>query len=325
MTGVLVAQITDPHVRRKGDLLHHMIHTGRELRRCVAALNARFPRPTFVVATGDLVDRGKKKEYRRLRAILAELEMPVYLLAGNHDDPDGLRDAFGDHAYLPRTGPLCYAVETRPMRLVALDSTRGRKPGGELNEQRLVGSTRRCTKRGTSPHSLPCITRRSMSASYRSMRSRCAVASRSKRSSGSIRRSCGSSAATSISRPSGASAARSLRRRRARRSSSSSRRFAAERIACAWSGLLTRYTTGPARRSSPRSSAPPRHPTACTPSPSRVLRPGTRGRERGHQGFQRILGTHRVERVVERREIRRVVAQSVQQTTRPAVPARAAR
>ncbi len=138
MTGVLVAQITDPHVRRKGDLLHHMIHTGRELRRCVAALNARFPRPTFVVATGDLVDRGKKKEYRRLRAILAELEMPVYLLAGNHDDPDGLRDAFGDHAYLPRTGPLCYAVETRPMRLVALDSTRGRKPGGELNEQRLA-------------------------------------------------------------------------------------------------------------------------------------------------------------------------------------------
>jgi 3',5'-cyclic AMP phosphodiesterase CpdA len=136
---VLIAQITDTHIRRKGDLLHHMIHTGRELRRAVEALNALAPRPSFVVATGDLVDRGKTKEYRRLRKILAELVLPIYLIPGNHDDPAGLREAFPDHAYLPRKGPLSYVIESRPVRLVAVDTTRrNRKPGGELDEERLA-------------------------------------------------------------------------------------------------------------------------------------------------------------------------------------------
>ena len=132
-----IAQITDMHVRRKGDLLHHMIHTGRELRRAVAAINALRPLPAFVVATGDLVDRGKRKEYRRLRAILDELAMPFHVIAGNHDDADALREEFAGHAYLPRSGPLHYVVESRPVRLIALDTTRGRKPGGGLDDARL--------------------------------------------------------------------------------------------------------------------------------------------------------------------------------------------
>jgi 3',5'-cyclic AMP phosphodiesterase CpdA len=136
---VLIAQITDLHVRRKGDLLHHMIHTGRELRRAVDVLNAADPRPALVVATGDLVERGLPTEYARLRKFLDELEAPIVFVPGNHDDRDALRAAFPDHRYLPRTGPLCYAVETRPVRLIALDTTvaprRGR--GGELDADRL--------------------------------------------------------------------------------------------------------------------------------------------------------------------------------------------
>jgi Icc protein len=134
---MLIAQITDTHVRRKGDLLHHMIHTGRELRRAVAAINLLVPRPEYVVATGDLVDRGKTKEYRRLHAILDGLTVPYFLVLGNHDDAAGLREEFGEHRYLPRTGPLRYVVESRPVRLVVLDTTRGRKPGGGLDDERL--------------------------------------------------------------------------------------------------------------------------------------------------------------------------------------------
>lgn len=116
-----------------------MIRTGRDLRRAVGTLNALAPRPALVVATGDLVDRGKAKEYKRLRKFLAELQMPVYLVPGNHDDRDALRDAFPDHWYLPAKGPLCYTIESRPVRLVALDTTRrGRAPGGELDAAQLA-------------------------------------------------------------------------------------------------------------------------------------------------------------------------------------------
>jgi 3',5'-cyclic-AMP phosphodiesterase len=148
---VLIAQITDTHVRRKGDLLHHMIHTGRELRRCVETINRLSPLPALVVATGDLVDRGKVKEYRRLRKLLAELRVPCYLIPGNHDDRDELRAAFPDHSYLPPRGPLSYVIESRPIRIIGLDTTRGRKPGGEIDESRLGWLDQRLSEAAATP------------------------------------------------------------------------------------------------------------------------------------------------------------------------------
>ncbi|MBV8529669.1 MAG: phosphodiesterase, partial [Candidatus Eremiobacteraeota bacterium] len=64
---MIVAQITDLHVKRKGHLLHHMINTAKSLRRCVERLNELDPRPDVIVATGDLTESGKRKEYARLR------------------------------------------------------------------------------------------------------------------------------------------------------------------------------------------------------------------------------------------------------------------
>ena len=135
---MLIAQITDTHIRPKGKLLHHMVPTARFLRRCIGHLEACEPRPDVVVATGDLVDRGKPKEYRRLRSILADLSIPLYVVPGNHDERDAFREAFGDHAYLPRAGPLQYAIDTYPVRLIGLDTIRRRQPGGELDDERLA-------------------------------------------------------------------------------------------------------------------------------------------------------------------------------------------
>jgi Icc protein len=135
---VLIAQISDPHIRQKGKLLHHMLPTARYLRRCVVQLEAMEARPDVVLATGDLVDRGKPKEYRRLRKILAHLRIPLFVLPGNHDEHVALREAFADHAYLPEDGPLQYTVERYPLRLIGLDTTRKRHPGGELDDARLA-------------------------------------------------------------------------------------------------------------------------------------------------------------------------------------------
>ncbi len=48
------------------------------------------------------------------------------------------RAAFHDHAYLPRRGPLQYVVNTLPVRLIGLDSTHAKRPGGELDADRLA-------------------------------------------------------------------------------------------------------------------------------------------------------------------------------------------
>lgn len=135
--GVLIAQITDLHVRPKGAVVHHMVPTAPYLRRALAALEALEPRPDLILATGDLTDRGKPKEYRRLRKLLGHSSIPVFIITGNHDDRGALRAAFADHPYLPEHGPLHWTVDVGPLRVIGLDTVRKRHPGGELDAERL--------------------------------------------------------------------------------------------------------------------------------------------------------------------------------------------
>ena len=41
----------------------------------------------MIIATGDLSEDGAGATYQRLAGILAKLTVPVYVTAGNHDDP----------------------------------------------------------------------------------------------------------------------------------------------------------------------------------------------------------------------------------------------
>ena len=134
---MLIAQISDMHVKAAGKLLYKRIDTAGYLERAVAHIMRLDPRPDIVLATGDLVDGGKPEEYALLRDLLAPLPMPVYLIPGNHDARDALREVFVGHDYLPQEGFLQYAVHEHDVRLLALDTLVPGKPYGELCEQRL--------------------------------------------------------------------------------------------------------------------------------------------------------------------------------------------
>ena len=134
----IVAQISDTHIKPEGKLAYERVDTAAALATCVAAINKLDPRPDLVLATGDLVDAGRRDEYERLRALLAELAMPFYLIPGNHDDRDAMRAVFADHRYLGTGGFIQYTVENLPIRLVALDTLVPGKGGGELCAERLA-------------------------------------------------------------------------------------------------------------------------------------------------------------------------------------------
>ena len=89
---MLIAQISDMHVKPPGELLYKRIDTTGFLERAVAHVMALDPKPDVVLATGDLVDGGKPEEYVLLRRLLAPLSMPVYLIPGNHDARDAMRE-----------------------------------------------------------------------------------------------------------------------------------------------------------------------------------------------------------------------------------------
>jgi len=136
---MLLAQISDLHIKRPGALAYRRVDTGAALARCVAALNALKPRPDVVIMTGDLVDQGDPQQYAHLKTLLAPLEIPYYLLVGNHDDRAALREAFSDRTEL-RTGGnfVHYAADIGPLRLIALDSVIPGQSAGTLCDARLA-------------------------------------------------------------------------------------------------------------------------------------------------------------------------------------------
>ena len=135
---MILAQITDPHVRSDGALAGK-VDTVRMLAQGIAHVIALEPRPDVVLMTGDLVDRGTESEYRVLRDILTTLDIPLYMIPGNHDDRDALRSVFSDLAYLFQGGPFInYSVEEFPLRLVALDTVAPGRGSGSLCEARLA-------------------------------------------------------------------------------------------------------------------------------------------------------------------------------------------
>ena len=136
---MLIAQITDLHIKPGERLAYGRVDTAGYLQRAVAALLALDPLPDVVLATGDLVDGGEPEEYARVRQILAPIERPLFVVPGNHDARRPLFDAFGQAGFLPDDGRfLHYAVEDWPVRLIGLDTIIPGEPGGRLCKERLA-------------------------------------------------------------------------------------------------------------------------------------------------------------------------------------------
>ncbi len=135
---MIIAQLTDLHVRAPNQLVNGHIDTNGHARRAVNAVRKLKPRPDLILLTGDLTDCGLPEEYAHLREILSPLgEIPYYVIPGNHDRREPLRQAFADHAYLPATGPLCYCHDEGPLRWIALDSTVEGEVWGEIDSAQL--------------------------------------------------------------------------------------------------------------------------------------------------------------------------------------------
>jgi len=95
--------------------------------------------PDAILFTGDLTDFGRPDEYENLARIIDPLPMPCLLMAGNHDDPENMREGFPGHAYLrQRSGKLDYVIDEFPVRIVALDSSVRGRSGGELDPAQLT-------------------------------------------------------------------------------------------------------------------------------------------------------------------------------------------
>jgi len=136
---MILAQISDLHIKAGRRYAYGVVDTATMLERCVRSILDLKQRPDAIVATGDLVDLGRPDEYGLLRELLSPLDgLPLYLLPGNHDQRSALRAAFPEHGYLRAWEPyIQYAIEEHRLRIVALDTLIPGQARGELCAQRL--------------------------------------------------------------------------------------------------------------------------------------------------------------------------------------------
>ncbi len=110
---MLIAQITDLHVRAVDGPGPLGIQINENVMALVAQLNGLQPRPDLVVATGDLTASGESDQYRRLAEILSSLELPLYLIPGNHDEPGPFQELLGRFPGLSGDGDLIFPLKER--------------------------------------------------------------------------------------------------------------------------------------------------------------------------------------------------------------------
>ena len=133
---IVIAQISDLHIKAPGALAYGKVDTAAALTRCIAELNRLSPRPDLVVISGDLADTPTADEYEHLLKLLAPLEIPFAAIPGNHDDRTLLRAALPQDGATPQ-GALNLARSVEGLDVLLANSSVPGASHGELDDDTL--------------------------------------------------------------------------------------------------------------------------------------------------------------------------------------------
>ncbi|MDL2398293.1 metallophosphoesterase family protein [Rhizobium mayense] len=123
--------LTDLHVGTPDDD-HLYSDTTETLRQILALVATVTPKPEFVVASGDLTNRGDAESFRRLQEIMADIDVPVIYALGNHDTRAGFYDGMEIAAESP-DAPYDHDRVVAGIHIVTIDSSTPGLIGGTID------------------------------------------------------------------------------------------------------------------------------------------------------------------------------------------------
>lgn len=136
---VTFIHLTDLHIGNPEVQDDHLYSdTSATLEAILADVKKLVPQPSFIVASGDLTNRGDEGSYAELRRILddAGLDMPVLFALGNHDRRDGFYPSMLDR-HDDVMAPYDHAQVIDGIHVVVLDSSVPNKIGGAFEPGQL--------------------------------------------------------------------------------------------------------------------------------------------------------------------------------------------
>jgi 3',5'-cyclic AMP phosphodiesterase CpdA len=123
MTAIL--QITDTHIVPEGTLVSGRLDTAGPLRRLVQRITDichQIGPVDAVLVSGDVSNDGSAQSYLHFKEILTPLDLPIYVIPGNHDAREPMRKAFCDGGYLSANGKLNWHQQIGDIHLIGLDT-----------------------------------------------------------------------------------------------------------------------------------------------------------------------------------------------------------
>jgi 3',5'-cyclic AMP phosphodiesterase CpdA len=120
---MLVAQVSDLHMMAPGIRGLAGYDPASALTAVLARVATLKPRPELVLLTGDLTEHGDPAEYTALRAVLAEFDLPMVAIPGNHDRREAFAEGLAGTGVEIGTPPFLHlVVEAGRLRLIGLDT-----------------------------------------------------------------------------------------------------------------------------------------------------------------------------------------------------------
>jgi 3',5'-cyclic AMP phosphodiesterase CpdA len=126
--------LTDLHIGDPATPDDHLYSdTSAALARVLAEVARLRPAPAFIVASGDLTNRGDVASYRELTRIFAEagLDMPELWALGNHDTRPGFYQGVLGRTDEP-DAPYCHDRVIAGLHVITLDSSAPHQVGGSI-------------------------------------------------------------------------------------------------------------------------------------------------------------------------------------------------
>jgi len=127
--------ITDLHVGNPAVVDDHLFSdTSATLARVLEMIGTMDQKPQFIIASGDLTNRGDADSYRQLKSIMAATDLPVVYAIGNHDTRPGFYEGMFDRT-CDMEAPYDHQQVIAGIHVITLDTTTPGEIGGSLTPE----------------------------------------------------------------------------------------------------------------------------------------------------------------------------------------------
>lgn len=132
----LFCQISDTHFMHKLEKIYDQIETYSQFTKVIEYCKNLNPNPDFYIMSGDLI-HDKSEYYHNYIQLCNQLNKPFYLMMGNHDLRDSLKNYILNKKLIDKNGFINFTIDNYSLKIICLDTVIESVIEGEITKESL--------------------------------------------------------------------------------------------------------------------------------------------------------------------------------------------